>query len=212
MKSYRFAFWPVCFVLTLSAHAAELEAIPSELAQQLAPQLVEQANKIERPKFKIDADTQGANGFHVPRKLGGLIVPQKGLKEGEELAAKSKMDPGASLAYLFAYNVVPVVDGKRIDPNRFNSVMITDGEGQTHTVHVMLLSVRQLADDDYRLYVFGTDPNPLVDVKFAEGTGPGPTPVAVELKDPNDAARQGTIAVTVFGKYQAKFTAAYTGE
>jgi hypothetical protein len=200
------------FLLPVFAAAADFEAIPNELAQQLAIKLSEEAGKIEKTKFKVDADSEKASGVHIPSKVGALIVPQKGLKESEELAAKFKMDPGATLAYLFVYHMVPVVDGKRVDADKLHSVAFTDNNGGQHDLHVLLLSVRQLADDDYRLYVFGKDAKPLVDVKFAEGTGPGPTPTAVELKDPNEAKKEGKLVVTVFGKFQATFPAAYTGE
>lgn len=199
------------FLPTIVA-AEEITTIPTELAQQLAVKIAEQAGKIEKLKFKIDPDSDKANGFHVPKKLGALIVPQKDLKEGKELAAKFKMDPGASLAYLFVHHVVPMVDGKRIESDRLPSVTIADDDGKEHVVHVLLLSARQLSEDDYRLYVFGKDGKQLVDAKFAEGTGPGPVPVAVELKNPNEATREGTIVVTVFGKFQASFPAGYTGE
>jgi hypothetical protein len=189
--------------------AADFEAIPQDLAQKLAVKISEDASKLEKLKFTVDADTEKANGFHVPGKVGALIVPQKGLKESEELAAKFKMDPGASLAYLFCYHMTPVVDGKPLSSDRFHSVTFNDEDGGQHELTLLLLSARQLSDDDYRLYVFGKDPKPLVDVKFAEGTGPGPTPVAVEIKDINESTREGNVVVTVFGKYQASFKATH---
>ncbi len=212
MKTFSLAIMLGLLFLPTIVAADELATIPTEQAQQMGAKIAEKAAKIEKLKFKIDPDSEKANGFHVPKKLGGLIVPQKDLKEGEELAAKFKIDPGASLAYLFVHHVVPIVDGKRIESDRLPSVTIADDEGKEHVVHVLLLSARQLSDDDYRLYVFGKDAKPLVDVKFAEGSGPGPVPVAVELKNPNETTREGTIVVTVFGKYQASFPAGYTGE
>lgn len=201
-----FAFLP-----TMAA-AVEFEAINPELAQPLATKLSEDASKIEKLKFKVEGDSEKANGFHIPSKVGALIVPQKGLKESEELAAKFKMDPGASTAYLFMYHMVPVVEGKRVELNRLHSVAFTDNDGGQLSVQLLCLSIRQLADDDFRLYVFGQDAKPLLNVKFAEGTGPGAMPVAVELKDPNETTREGKMVVTVFGKYQASFPVGYTGE
>jgi hypothetical protein len=192
--------------------AADLESIPQDQAKAIGEKLSEEAGKIDNLKFKIDADTDKANGFHVPKKLGALIVPQKDLKESEELAAKFKMDPGASLAYLFIFKVAPVIDGKKIDTSLLHSTSIKDDQGNEHAVQVLLLSVRQLADDDYRLYGFGKDAKPIIDAKFAEGTSTGPTPVAVELKEVNDTTREGKVVVTVFGKFQASFQAGYTGD
>lgn len=210
MKSRSLSVILGLLLLLDSARAADFESIPSDLAQQLATKISEDASKIDKLKFKVDADAEKANGFHVPAKVGALIVPQKDLKESEELAAKFKMDPGASLAYLFVYHLTPLVDGKPLNSDRFHSVTFTDENGGQHNLNLLLLSVRQLADDDYRLYVFGKDATPLVDVKFAEGTGPGPTPVAVEIKDVNETTREGKIVVTVFGKYQASFQATHS--
>lgn len=198
-------------VLSPVVRAAELEAIPPELAQKIAKQLSEQAGKIEKPKFKLDPDTDKASGFHVPKTLGAIIVPQKDLKESEELAAKFKMDPGASLAYLFLFRLTPKVDGKQIDASQLHSVKGMTEDGDEFTVQVLLLAVRQLADDDYRLYAYGQGAKPLIDAKFAEGTGPGPVPTAVELKEVNESTRDGKIVVTVFGKFQATFPVGYTG-
>jgi hypothetical protein len=193
-------------------NAAELEAIPEELAREIASKLVEQAAKIESPKVKIDADIEKANGVHVPKKVGAILVPQKGLKESEELAAQFKQEPGASLGYLFLYKITPVVDGKKIDPARLPTVTISEDDGTQHTVHVLQLSARQLSDDDYRLYGFGKDAKPLIDAKFAEGASSAGLPAAIEVKEVNEATHEGKLVVTVFGKYQAAFQGAHTGE
>jgi len=209
--SYREIVLSFLFI-PLVANAAELVPIPTEDALGLGRKLVEQAAKIATPQITINAEVEKANGVHVQRKMGILVVPQKDLKESEELAAKFKTDSGASLAYLFLHHLVPVVDGKRIDEKKLRSVTITDKDGASHTVHVLLLAIRQPSPDDYRLYAYGQDAKPIVDAKFAEGAGPGPEPVAVEVKNPNESTHEGTIAITVFGKYQATFTGAYTGE
>src|SRR5262249_10571088 len=129
--------------------------------------------------------------------------------ESEELAAKFKETKGASLAYLFLYHLTPVINGSGADLSRLYSVKLPDDDGQEHTVHVLLLAVRQLSDEDYRLYAYGHDDKPLVDARFAEGTGPGPEPTAVEIKEVNEQTEQGKLIVTVFGKYQASFTVAH---
>ena len=192
--------------------AQEVEAIPEDFVRRLAPKLVEEAGKLDQPKIKIEADVEKANGVHLPGKLGALIVPQKELKESEELAAKFKSELGAPLAYLFVRELVPIVDGKKLDAAKMRTVSITDNDGKEHIVHVLSLAVKQLSEDDYRLHAYGIDGKPLVDVKFAEGTSSGPAPVAVELKNPNEAKREGSVVVTVFGKYQATFQAGFTGE
>jgi hypothetical protein len=193
------------------AQSADFTAIPSDQATTIAQKLLQQTAKIDKPQIRVEGVADKANGVHIPKQFGVLIVPQKDLKESQELAAQFKTEKGASLAYLFLHNVLPIADGKPLAANRLRSVTIDD-QGASHKVHVFLLAVRQLADDDYRLHVYGQDPTPIVDAKFAEGAGPGPEPVAVELKDVNHTTRQGKIVVTVFGRFQAGFQAGSAGE
>ena len=74
------------------------------------------------------------------------------------------------LAYLFTYRVVPVIDGKLVSADRLRTVKVSDNQGEEHTAFVFALTARQLADDDYRLWVDGAGNKPLVDVPFSEGT------------------------------------------
>jgi hypothetical protein len=186
-----------------------LQPIEPELAKVFGKRLSEEADKIQKPQVKIASDSEKANGVHAPEKAGTLIVPQKDLIEGEELAAKFKEEKGAPLAYLFLYHLSPVINGTSADVSRLYTVKLTDDEGQDRAVQVLILAVRQLAEDDYRLYGYGHEEKPLVDARFAEGTGPGPEPVAVEVKEVNEQTQQGKLVVTVFGKYQASFTVGY---
>lgn len=196
----------VCVVLpVLAAVVDDLEPIEAEMAHRFGKLLSDEADKIAKPQIKIIADPDKANGVHAPKKAGMLVVPQKDLKESEELAEKFKTEKGASLAYLFLYNLVPVIDNQPVDPSRLHTVELADDNGTKHKVYVLLLAVRQLSDDDYRLHAYGHDEKPLVDAKFSEGTGTGTEPVGVEVKDVNEAAHQGRLVLTVFGKYQASF-------
>ena len=206
---------PMMLGLVISVRAASsdgLTPIEPDMAKAFGKRLSEEAAKLEKPQIKIEADSEKANGVHAPDKMGIIVVPQKDLKESEELAAKFKTEKGASLAYLFMYHVVPVIDGKAVDVSQLRSLKIEGDNGKVHTVYVMLLAVKQVSDDDYRLHAYGQGDKPLVDVKFSEGTGPGAEPVACEIKDPNEATQQGKLAVTVFGKYQASFTCAYKAD
>lgn len=189
--------------------AQDLESIPADEARAFGARLVELAGKLDAPQVKIVANAEQANGVHVPDKVGVLIVPQQDLKETEELAESFKSDPGAPLGYLFAYHIVPLVDGQRVEASRLRTVKLTGDDGTQHSIQVLLLAVRLLGDDDYRLHVYGKDPKPLIDAKFAEGTGPGAEPLAVEIKNTDEQTREGTVVVTVFGKYQASFRAGH---
>ncbi len=195
--------------LLLSAAAVLQEnptPIDAETAKKFGKIFAEHAAKLDKQQIKIDADAELSNGMHVPDKLGLLLVPQRGLKEGEELAAKFKTDKGAPLAYLFMFHLVPVIDGQPVDVSRVRSVKFVDDNGGEHTIYTLLLSVRQVAEDEYRLYCYGHEDKPLVDAKFSQGTGPGTEPAVVEIKDPNEQTRQGKLVITIFNKYQASFT------
>jgi hypothetical protein len=203
----------VCLVLPVLAAVVDgLEPIEAELAHRFGKLLSDEADKISKPQIKISADADKAVGLHVPQKVGILVVPQKELKESEELAEKFKSDKGASLAYLFLYNLVPVIDGQPVDASRLRTVELADDEGNRHKVYVMLLAVRQVSEDDYRLHAYGHEEKPLVEAKFSQGTGPGAEPVAVEVKEVNEATHQGKLVLTVFGKYQAGFTCGHKAE
>lgn len=202
----------VCVALSGSISSADdLQPIEGEKARQIAKHLVDEANKIEKTPIRIDANTEKANGIHVPDKVGILVVPQKDLKESEELAAKFKTEKGASLAYLFMYHIVPVLNGKAVDNSQLRSVTFKDDDGREHKIHLLLLAVKLIDDDDYRLHAYGQGEQPLVDSKFAEG-GSGAEPVTVEIKDRDETTHQGKLVVTVFGKYQASFQCGYRGD
>ncbi len=207
MKQFIVAIIAILILVLPSANAIAdgLEPIGSEEAKQLAKRLCEEAAKVEKPQIKIEPDAEKANGLHSPGKVGLMIVPQKDLKEGEELAAKFKTDKGASLAFLFLYNLAPVIDGKTVDASKLRSLKFTDNGGTEHTVHVLLLAVRQLSEDDYRLQAYGHDEKPLIESKFSEGEKQGPEPIGVDVKEVNEQTRQGKLIVTVFGKYKAEF-------
>ena len=111
---------------------------------------------------------------------------------------------GVPMALYFSTpNIVPIVDGELIDRGKLFGVTVTDGEGNEHEANCMLLTVRKLSDEDYRLYVFGKAAKPIIDVKFSGGKGPGAKPLAVEIKDTE--GQTGSLVVTVFDKYQASF-------
>jgi len=199
------------FLLTPSAVLAQgLEPMSGEEAEKIAARLCELAKEIEEPQIKISPDLDQANGVHVPRELGLLVVPQKGLEESEELAAKFKTDLGAPVAYLFAYRVVPIVEDEAIESEKLRTLKLDD-DGDHVEVYVYLLAVRQLAGDDYRLQAYGSGKEPIIDARFAQAAGSGSQTVTVEIKDVDTDKHQGTAVVTVFGKFQAQFRVGHEG-
>jgi hypothetical protein len=201
--------WSVLIGTCLGSTQEGLEPISQELAQRIGKQLSDEAAKIEKPQVKIEAQPEKSNGVHAPGKAGALVVPQKDLQPNQELADKFKTEKGASLAFLFLYNVTPVIGGKPVDPSQLRSVKLATESGAEHTVYVLLLSVRHLDNDEYHLYAYGHDEKPLVDARFTENAVSAAEPVAVDIKDADKHTQKGKVVITVFGKYQATFEAGH---
>lgn len=191
--------------------ARDLEAMDGTMARDLATRLCREAQKIQNPQVKVTADIEKAQGVHEPSQAGVLIVPQKGLKEGvTDQSPEAEKESGTPLAYLFSYRILPVVNGQPITPEKLRKVKISMENGEEYTVYCMLVSARKVSDDDWRMYAFGVDKKPIVDVPFGYGDGPGSGPLAVEIKDVQHV--DGDLAVTVFDQFQASFKVRYGQE
>ena len=162
--------------------------------------LAKAAGEIENPQVKIEGDP--ARTVAVPlweANSGIFLVPQKGLDEENPPDMSGKN--GAPLGLLFARpELVPIVNGKPIDRSLLHCLNVDDGRGIS-AINCVLLSVRKVSEEEYRLYGFGRAAKPLIDVRFTGAKGPAATPVALEIKEGEPAL----VMVTVFGKYQAKF-------
>ena len=185
-------------VAALSAQDEELKPVDAEFARGIAERLIQETGSFEKPVFTIDADPAKAVGLHIPDKMGLLVVPQKDVKEGE--SDEHRDAKGKRLGYLFFYRMVPAPEGKALDASKLHAVKISNDEGKSFTIPVLLLSVRRV-NDDWRLYGFGKDEKPVIDVKLSGGNGPGETPVGIQMKEV--AGRKDTLVVTLFDKYQA---------
>ncbi len=99
--------------------------------------------------------------------------------------------------------LVPIVDGQLVGRDRLHTVDFTDDQGEPHKVNCMLLTVKKLSEEDYRLYGFGKGGKPLIDVPITDGDGPDSMPVALEIKDVE--GEPADVVITIYGKYQARF-------
>lgn len=179
-----------------------LEPIDPEFGRAIAEFVVEKAADLESPRLKIEADPTRATGLHVPDTYGLMIVPQKDLDEKD--AEGYEAESGKPLGYLFLYRMIPKIDGEEIDAKKLHEISITSDDGETRTVQALHLSVRRVADDDWRLYAFGPGEKPVLDLKFRQGVGSGTKPVALM------APEAGKVEIAVFDKYLAGF--AYTAK
>ncbi|HXX93699.1 MAG TPA: hypothetical protein VEN81_08690 [Planctomycetota bacterium] len=182
----------------------ELSPVDADWARGISERLAQEAKGLDKPRIQIDCDPGKAVGLHVPEKLGLLLAPQKDLKEGETEGYGA--EAGKPLGYLFLYRLGIVEGGKTVERDRLHRVEITNDEGKAFVIPTLLLSVRQVAQDDWRLYVFGKGEKPVLDTKFTPGSGTGDKPVAVQVKTVE--GRKDTLVITLFDKYQASISLA----
>jgi len=174
-----------------------------QIVRRIGAALVRAASGIRKPQVTIDADPARAVAVEVPEQDGGImLVPQRGISEDKE--PDMTVRNGTPLGMLFASApLVPVIDGKPVDRSKLYNVTFTDAEGRAHPVNCLLLSVKQLSEDDYRLYAFGKAGKPLIDVRITDGDGPDTMPLALEVKETDDGPAD--VVITIYGKYQARF-------
>lgn len=190
-----------------NVQADELESFDAEDAQQIGAALSSEASNIKNPQVTVSPDSDRAQGVHRPEEAGVVIVPHDELREVIQDQDLVEKESGAALGYLFSYRIFPVVNGRSIDSSKLRQVSLTNDSGDAFTVQCMILAVRRVSDNDWRLYVYGEGAKPLIDVPFSEGIGPGHEPLAVEVTGIED--RKGNLVVTVLDQYQAQFKVSY---
>ena len=193
-------------VPVISVSAQELTKIDSEKLQPVAQQLSKEAAKIEKPQVRIEADPANAVGLRY-KKDGIIAIPQKGLK-ADSISNAANTETGAAFAFLFmSESFAPVVDGGRVDDSKLRTVKLTDNQGNERTIKCLLLAVRQISGDDWRLYVYGSAKKPLVEAKFSARTTGVTQPILLKVDDVQGS--EGTLKVLIFGKHQAGLRIGY---
>lgn len=177
---------------------ADPQPFPEEVAQSIARRLCEMADKAEAP-IKITGDPEKAAGLYEPEVAAAMVVPRTNLKS-DSLPGAEKPE-GEPAGYLFLYKIAPVVAGKVLDRDRLPQVILKTDDGMERKVIVLRLTLKKESEQDWKLLVFGKEKTPLTTARFrAEGNN-STLPLSLATKDiEND---QGTLVVTVFGKYSA---------
>jgi len=182
---------------------AGIKPVPAEVARGIGKALLEAApmNFAGNPSQAV-----GVFAKHDEKILGMILVPTEGFNEDD---AEMEIGESAPLALLFtSAPILPAVDGRLIDRDRLHGGTYTDDEGSEHDGNCMMLIVKRVAEEDYRLYGIGKNANePLIDARFDKGEGPGQTPLAVEVEDIDEESGTAAVVITVFNKYQAAFRA-----
>ncbi|MCS6975926.1 MAG: hypothetical protein NZM31_02795 [Gemmatales bacterium] len=182
----------------VSAAFADPQPIPEDIARAIARLLCEKADKAEAP-IKIAGDPEKAMGLHEPEVAAAMVVPRTELK-ADNLPGVEKQD-GEPAGYLFLYKIAPVVSGKVMAVDKLPTVLLKTDDGVERTVIVLRLALRKEGEQDWKLLVFGSDKKPLVTSKFRAEANNSTLPLSLGTKDIE--GDQGTLIVTVFGKYAA---------
>ena len=183
-----------------------IEPVPTEEAHRIGKALLEVA------PVDFAGDPSQAVGVFAEddeEVLGMILVPADGLNEGD---AEMEIGDSAPLALLFtSAPILPAADGRLIDRDGLHAMTFTDDEGHEHGINCMMLIVKRIAEEDYRLYGIGKNAiEPLIDGRFDEGEGPGQTPLALEVNDTDEESETAAVIITVFNRFQAAFRAGVT--
>jgi len=178
---------------------AEPQPIPEEFAVAVARRLCEKADKDEGAPLKITGDPEKAHGLHEPEVAAAMVVPRTELKMDN---LKNVDQPkGEPTGYLFLYKITLLLDNKPYPQEKLPTVVLKSDDGVERTVIALRLALRKDAEDDWKLLVFGKENKPLVTAKFRQEPNNSSLPLSLSAKDIGE--NQGTLVVTVFGKYAA---------
>ena len=160
------------------------------------------AKQLKDPQVKIDVDVDKSVGLvNLNTREGIIAIPVKNFKEDRENKA-CETDTGLGFCYLFmsqSYN--PLLDGKAIDAKKLRTVKFTDADGNERAAICLLCSIKHVEGDDWQLYLYGSDKQPVLKSPFGEASDAPKADLALTLQDPSKD--QAQLVVNLFGKYSA---------
>jgi hypothetical protein len=186
-------------LLACSAWADPLDPIPADVIARIGPLLVESAAKQDDAPFKVDADIEKATGLFREGVGGLMIVPVKNFKADGLTGAQEAN--GAPAGYFFLYKLSPVVDGKPLESGKLATITHKDDNGNEREIAALRIALKKESDKDWKLLVFGKDKKPIFTAPFKEQANGSDQPVSLSAKETGND--QGTLTITVFGKYAA---------
>lgn len=185
------------------SRAGEMQPMSPESSQrygQHLSELFEKENGERQVKFEVDPAQ--ATGLHEDQD-GILIVPIKGLKEGE-IDPAVESENGGGLCYLFLSPCyTPVIDGKPIDGKKLRRVKFKNGQGDDREAICLLVTVKHAGGDDWRLFAFGAGKSPVIDSRFSESPENVDRTLAIRVSGAKD--NKANLALTLHKKYSASF-------
>jgi hypothetical protein len=178
--------------------AGEMQQMSSESSQrygQHLSELFEKENRERQVKFEVDP-TQ-ATGLHEDQD-GILVVPIKGLKE-EVIDPAVVSENGGGLCYLFLSPCyTPVVDGKPIDGKKLRRVKFKNGQGDDREAICLVVTVKHVGGDDWRLFAFGAEKTPVIDSRISESQENVDRTLAIQVGGAKD--NKANLALTLYKK------------
>jgi len=191
-----------------AGNASPLEEMDADTAKEyggMIAGLFSKQLKAADAQVKIDADVDKSVGLvNMSTREGIIAIPVKNFKEDRENKAV-ETDSGLGICYLFmsqTYN--PLVDGKPVDVKKLRTVKFSDGEGNERAATCLLCSVKHVEGDDWQLYVYGADKQPLIKSPFGEAGEAPEADLGLAIQDPTP--EKGQLVFNLFGKYSASIT------
>jgi hypothetical protein len=203
-------------MLSFAAKAQAADTPLTELDPEIAKRFGEmihtqfaKENKDAKPKFEVNFE-KASGLFNAESNEGIIVVPAKNFKEDRENKEVEK-DPGVGVCFLCmsqTYN--PLIDGKPVDGKKAFQIKFDDGQGGAERVATCLLcTIRHLEGDDWELYVWGKDKDPIIKTNWGEASNAPKPDLALTIEDPKkDSA---TLVFNIVGKYSASIPIAPQG-
>lgn len=163
------------------------------------------AKELKNPQVKIEGDVDKAVGLvNLSNREGIIAIPVKNFKEDRENKAV-ETDSGLGFCYLFMSQTFnPIIDGKPVDEKKLRTVKFSDADGNERKATCLLCSVKHIDGDDWQLYVYGSEKEPLIKSPFGEAGDAPKADLALTIQDPTP--EKGQLVFNLFGKYSAAIT------
>jgi hypothetical protein len=184
-------------------NSSPLEEMDADTAKEYGGMIAQLfAKSLKNPQVKIEGDVDKATGLvNVTTREGIIAIPIKNFKEDRENKAV-ETDTGLGFCYLFmsqTYN--PLIDGKPIDVKKLRTVKFSDPDGNERMATCLLCSIKHVDGDDWQLYIYGNDKEPLLKSPFGEAGDAPKADLALTIQDPTKD--QAQLVLNLFGKYSA---------
>ena len=187
-------------------NASPLEEMDADTAKEYGGMISALfAKQLKDPQVKIDADVDKSVGlFNLTTREGIIAIPIKNFKEDRENKAV-ETDTGLGCCYLFMSQTFnPLIDGKPIDAKKLRTVKFTDADGNERAATCLLCSVKHIDGDDWQLYLYGSEKEPVIKSPIGEAGDAPKADLALTIQDPT--ADKGQLVFNLFGKYSAAIT------